>query len=55
MLICDEAIPWGMWSLGLVEETKIGRDGLVRSVKIRAKNNVFLRPITQLIFLENCG
>ena len=50
VLICDEAIPRGMWPLGLVEETNIGRDGLVRSVKVRAKNNVFLRPITKLIF-----
>ena len=52
VLICDEAIPRGMWPLGLVEETKIGRDGLVRSVKVRAKNSVFLRPIKVDIFGE---
>ena len=52
MLVVDEASPRGSWPLGLVEETKTGRDGLVRSAKIRCRTGQYVRPITKLVLLE---
>ena len=52
VLVVDEASPRGSWPLGLVEETKTGRDGLVRSAKIRCRTGQYVRPITKLVLLE---
>jgi hypothetical protein len=38
--------------MGLIMETSMGQDGLVRSVKIRTKSNTIVRPITKVVFLE---
>ena len=53
VLISDECTPRGAWPLGLITETKIGRDGLVRSAKVRTKSTHLVRPITKLILLES--
>ena len=47
VLIVDEPMPKGLWPLGIVEETKLGRDGLVRSATIRTKTSEFRWPITK--------
>ena len=52
ILIMDENAPRGLWPLGLVLETSVGRDGLVRSVRLRTKCSVLMRPITNLVYLE---
>jgi hypothetical protein len=52
VLILDENLPRGLWPLGLVVETFMGRDGLVRSVRIRTKSNTLVRPITKIVLLE---
>ena len=52
VLIVDEPMPRGLWPLGIVEETKLGRDGMVRSETIRTKTSQFRRPITKLVHLE---
>lgn len=54
VLIMDENAPRGAWPLGLVLETTSGRDGLVRSAKLRTKSTVLVRPITKLVLLEGC-
>ena len=53
VLISDECTPRGAWPLGLITETKIGRDGLVLSAKVRTKSTHLVRPITKLILLES--
>ena len=52
VLMVDESRPRGHWPLGRVLEINTGRDGLVRSAKLRTKDSVFVRPITKLVFLE---
>ncbi len=56
MLILDEATHRSLWPLGLVIGTNVGRDGLVRSVRLRTKSSKDLvRPITKVVFLEAFG
>ena len=52
VLVVDETSPRDSWPLGLVDETKIGRDGLVRSAEIRCRTGQYVRPITKLVLLE---
>ena len=52
VLLCDENTPRGLWPLGIIVQTMEGRDGLVRSVKVRTKSSVFTRPITKVVLLE---
>jgi transposase InsO family protein len=52
VLLVDEKVPRGLWPLALVLDVNEGRDGLVRSVKVRTKSNVFVRPITKVVKLE---
>ena len=53
VLIVDENSPRGSWPLGLIQDTNVGRDGLVRSAKIRTRSSVFVRPVTKLVLLES--
>ena len=53
MLIVDENSPRGSWPLGLIQDTNVGRDGLVRSAKIGTRSSVFVRPVTKLVLLES--
>ena len=52
VLIMDEKVPRGAWPLGLVLETNVGRDGLVRSARLKTKTSVLVRPISKLVLLE---
>ena len=52
VLILDENLARGSWPLGLVMETNVGKDGLVRSARIKTKTSQVVRPITKLILLE---
>ena len=37
----------------IIQDTNVGRDGLVRSAKIRTRSSVFVRPVTKLVLLES--
>ena len=52
VIICDVASPRGMWPLGLVKEVNVGRDGLVRSVRVKTVSTELVRPVTKLVLLE---
>ena len=52
VLICDENTPRGLWPLGIVVDAVQGRDGLVRSVKLRTKATTLVRPVTKVVLLE---
>ena len=52
VLIVDEPMPRGLWPLGIVTDTKLGHDGLVRSATVRTRSSEFDRPITKLVHLE---
>ena len=51
VLIYDESLPRCKWPLGRVTDVRTGSDGLVRSVKVRARGTELCRPITKLVRL----
>ena len=52
VLIKDENTPRHLWPLGLVTKVIEGRDGLVRTVHLKTKSTVLVRPITKIVMLE---
>ena len=52
VLPVDDRLPRGRWSLGRVLETYAGPDGLIETVKVKAKDSTYIRPIQKLCFLE---
>ena len=52
VLIIDENSPRGMWPLGKVVDVVKGRDGLLRSARLRTQTTQVVRPITKLVHLE---
>ena len=52
VLIMDDNSPRGSWPLGIILDTSEGRDGLVRSAKVKTRTTQLVRPITKLVFLE---
>ena len=55
VMLLDENTPRSLWPLGLVIVVSIGRDGLVRSVRLKTRSNELVRPITKVVFLEAFG
>ena len=52
MLSDDVSLPCGQWPLGIVTGVNKGRDGLVRSIKLRSRNKTVVRPLSKVVFLE---
>jgi hypothetical protein len=52
VLVCDESTSRNNWPLAKVISTSVGRDGLVRSIKIKTASTVLVRPVTKLCLLE---
>ena len=52
VLLQDISLSRGCWPLGIITETRQGRDGLVRTVKVKTKDSTFIRPVTKLVPLE---
>ena len=52
MLLLDENTPRRLWPLGLVVDVREGRDGLVRSVRVKTKSTELVRPISKIVSLE---
>jgi len=53
VLVGDESTKRGQWPKGLIEETYAGKDGLVRSVRLRtAKSPSLVRDVRKLYLLE---
>ena len=48
VLLVNDNSPRGHRNLGRVLETYPGRDGLVRTVKVKTKDAVYVRPIVVL-------
>lgn len=51
VLIADSTAPRNSWTLGRVLETFPDKKGLVRSVRVQAKTNTIVRPVTKLCLL----
>ena len=52
ILLMQENTPRGLWPLGIIVEVMNGRDGLVRSVRVRTSATTLVRPITKIVLLE---
>ena len=52
VLIKDEQVYRGAWPLALVVDVNMGRDGLVRSARVKSQTGHYVRPITKLVHLE---
>ena len=53
VLLGNDSTPRGHWNLGHVIETYPGPDGLVRTVKVKTKDSVYVCPIQNLCWFEN--
>ena len=52
VLILDENMPRPLWPLALVIHVNVGRDGLVRSVRLRTKSTEL---VSKIVFWEAFG
>ena len=52
VLVADDTLPRGQWSLGRVVEVFPGRDGRVRQADVRVGHKCLRRPIVKLCLLE---
>ena len=52
VLIKHENTPRHVWPMGLVVQCSNGRDGMVRSVRVKTKATELVRPISKLVLLE---
>jgi hypothetical protein len=52
VLVADKDLKRNMWKMGCIREITVGRDGLVRSVKVATRKGELRRAIHQLHPLE---
>ena len=50
--VIDQKVPRGEWPLGKVIEVNCGRDGLVRSARVKTKRSTFLGPTNKICLWE---
>ena len=52
MLLQDDDVKRRSWPLARIETVMPGKDGVVRTAKVRTKSGVYVRPVTKLYQLE---
>lgn len=53
VLVVNESAPRSSWPLGrIVEVYPNKRDGFVRSIKVKTRSSVLVRPVDKLVLLE---
>ena len=52
VMIVEPNVSRGMWQIGRVLQTFPGKDGRVRSAKIKTKSGSYVRPVARLCVLE---
>ena len=52
VLIIEDNIPRGEWKLGTILQTFPGKDGHIRSVKLRTQQGEYERPIVRCCLLH---
>jgi hypothetical protein len=55
VLMYIENSPRNQWPLGIVLEVNKGKDGLIRSVRVKTQVGIYDRPISKLCLLESFG
>ena len=53
VLLVNDGLPRNCWLLGRVVSASPSSDGLVRTVEVKTKNGVLLRPVHKLCFIES--
>ena len=51
VIVVDENAPRKNWSMGIVTETFPGKDGLVRSVRLKTRCGEITRPVDKLCLI----
>ena len=54
VLLHDKRIPRGSWPIAVVAKVLPGRDNRIRTVEIKTKDGVLVRPIVKISLLEEC-
>ena len=54
VLVHENRISRGLWSIAVVKKVIPGRDGRVRTVEIKTKDTVLTRPVVNISLLEEC-
>jgi hypothetical protein len=52
VLVMESEVPRNVWPKGLIIKTYPSRDGRVRIVDVKIKNNIYKRPVVKLIKLD---
>ena len=55
VLVVEQNIPRGDWPLGRIIEVNRGRDGLVRSARVKTMKSMLVRPVDKLCLLETAN
>ena len=55
VLVVEQNIPRGDWPLGRIIEVNRGRDGLVRSARVKTMKSILVRPVNKLCLLETAN
>ena len=52
VLTAERNVPRGKWNIARVLEVFTGRDGHVRSAKVKTTYGIYIRPIVKMCLLE---
>jgi hypothetical protein len=52
VLLSDKNIPRGLWPVAIVTKVFYGQDKKIRTVELRTKDSVYVRPIVKIVLLE---
>jgi len=53
VLVVDDSLPRNNWLLGRVVKTLPGADGLVRTVEVKTKTSILMRPVHKICIIES--
>ena len=55
VLVGDKKIPRGQWPMAIITKVFRGRDCNIRTVELKTKDSVLVRPIVDVCLLEECN
>jgi hypothetical protein len=54
VLVHEKKIPRGLWPIAIVRRVFPGQDNRIRTIEIKTKDTVLIRPIVNISVLEQC-
>ena len=55
VVLMESNLPRGKWPLGRMIDIFPGKDGIVRVVKVKKKDGLYVRPVAKLSILPSCS